>query len=162
MLGQLQPLKVLWFPTLLLLDLARQANHHAPRETGGVLLGYVATDNAVVTDALGPGPGARHRRFRFVPDTDYQEAEIARRYEASGRLHIYLGDWHSHPRGRSALSLLDRHTLRRIADAPHARIPSPIMLVLARGDPWLPAAWSWHPPGAAPKPRLRPLPIEYY
>lgn len=42
-----------------------------PWETGGMLMGYVA-DNGdyVVTQLIGPGPNAKHSRYRFLPDNE--------------------------------------------------------------------------------------------
>lgn len=90
-----------------------------------------ASARTVVCESVGPGPRAVHRRTRFLPDHQYHEQEAARIYLASGRIVSYLGDWHSHPRGSLALSVTDRRTLGRIARAPAARAPQPIMIVLA-------------------------------
>ena len=116
-----------------------------PHETGGVLLGYWAEDAAVVADMVGSGPGALHESNGFVPDAEYQEVEIARRYEASGRVVTYMGDWHSHPRGVGRVSRLDLRTLHTIAREPAARVPAPIMLIVFAGHPWRLAAWIWAP-----------------
>lgn len=133
----------------MLADLTRTADTFAPLETGGVLLGYWVhapgegprAAEAVVTAWVGPGPRAVHRRRFFSPDHLFQEQEIARLYSASGRLSTYIGDWHTHPGGPGSLSSRDRMALRRIATAPAARAPSPVMIVLADGAPWLPCAW---------------------
>ena len=74
--------------------------------------------------AIGPGPAAVHAARRFAPDADYHEHEVARRYEASGRVDGYLGDWHTHPLGRPRLSRADRRTLRLIARSSAARAPT--------------------------------------
>lgn len=127
----------------------READRAAPFETGGVLLGYwtrepTADDGGevVVTAVIGPGPGAVHQRWVFMPDHDYHESEVERVYEVSGRQWTYLGDWHTHPDGPAHLSNKDRVTLRRIASAASARAPHPMMLLLAGGRPWRPYAWS--------------------
>ena len=117
--------------------LLRETARMAPRETGGVLLGYRAEGgDIVVTDVVGPGSHALHERTRFVPDHAYQDAEIARIYAASGRRHTYLGDWHSHPGGSCALSRTDRRTLRRIAATAEARVPEPLMLIVGGFVTW--------------------------
>src|SRR5690606_33938556 len=85
----------------------------------------------VVRASVGPGPRAVHRRRGFVPDHVYHELETARIYADSGRVWSYLGDWHSHPSGTLVLSRTDRRTLARIARAPDARVPKPLMIVLA-------------------------------
>jgi integrative and conjugative element protein (TIGR02256 family) len=103
-----------------------------PKETGGVLVGYVADRAArqiVVTSVIGPGPAATHRRSRFEPDFEWQQQELERMYEACGRRRTYVGDWHSHPYGPAALSLRDRKTLLRIALHRAARAYRPLMLI---------------------------------
>lgn len=112
--------------------LTREAARTYPNETGGILLGYTAEDETIVVRAIiGPGPNAIHRPTSFVPDHTYQDREVARGYENSGRLWTYLGDWHSHPGGTTRLSTTDRRTLRRIARAPEARVTQPLMLIVA-------------------------------
>ena len=83
-----------------------EAQRAYPQESGGILMGYwvVQPTEAVITDVIGPGPGAIHRDTSFLPDAEYQADQVARRYEASGRLHTYLGDWHSHPNAGPHLS----------------------------------------------------------
>lgn len=114
-----------------------------PRETGGMLLGYEANNGeAVVTAIIGPGPNAKHSRFRFKPDADFQQQELNRHFFDSAGKETYLGDWHSHPGGSSRLSLLDKRTLHRIAATPTSRTVHPIMLVIGG------QLGSWEPTGA--------------
>jgi len=130
-----------------------------------VLLGYSAEDAAVVADMVGPGPDALHGQSGFVPDADYQEVEIARRYEASGRVVTYLGDSHSHPHGLGRVSRLDLRTLHTIAREPAARVLAPIMLIVFDGDPWRLAAWIWSPiriPYLATIPRATEIRVELF
>lgn len=113
-----------------------------PLETGGVLMGYCAMDSIVITNIVGPGPKAIHKPSSFIPDHDWQLEEISKIYSSSSRMHTYLGDWHSHPSGELYLGWRDRRTLNKIANCRHARIASPIMLVVA-GDNngWKLGAW---------------------
>lgn len=142
-----------------------EAARRDPYETGGVLLGYLAEDAAVVADMVGPGPDALHGPNGFVPDAEFQEVEIARRYGASGRIVTYMGDWHSHPRGLGRVSRLDLRTLHAIAREPAARVPAPIMLIVFDGDPWRLAAWIWAPiriPYLATIPRATEIRLELF
>jgi integrative and conjugative element protein (TIGR02256 family) len=129
----------------------REASLRFPLETGGILLG-VATSNDVWVEAMiGPGLASEHWPTRFVPDAGYQQGELARMYEESGRCLQYLGDWHTHPNGSPALSWTDRRTLRRIALDPDARQTRPLMMILGYGGPWKPAVsryvgTSWYQP----------------
>jgi integrative and conjugative element protein (TIGR02256 family) len=136
----------LWIAASVLRSLDAEATDRTPNETGGILLGYwsAAGREAVVSDWIGPGPRARHARTSFIPDHEYQEAELARRYARSGRMLSYLGDWHTHPKGAPTLSARDIRTLRRIATTAEAGAPTPVMVVLAGGNPWIPSAWIGH------------------
>ena len=101
-----------------------------PNETGGVLLGNVE-DGAIQLEAvIGPGPGGSHGTTTFAPDAAWQTDRVAALWKERPALE-YLGDWHTHPRGRPTLSRLDREALHTIAGFPAARQPFPIMFILA-------------------------------
>lgn len=142
-----------------------EAEAALPNETGGVLLGYHVsrTDEIVVTDVVGPGPKAQHETRRFVPDSAYQETEIASRYERSGRLIVYLVDWHSHPGSGPYLSGKDRRTLRTIARFEAARLVKPLMVVVGKREGWSLAAWRYSPPRFRFFPgRIVPLAVQLF
>ncbi len=137
-----------------LAEMEAEAERHFPSESGGVLLGYRPPGHRralQVTEVVGPGPRARHRRHRFEPDGAWQATEIAAAYERSGRTVTYLGDWHSHPRGSGRPSGLDRATARKIARSPKARAPRPLLIILF-GEPesWRLAARSYRRRGLRP------------
>jgi len=123
--------------------LVAEAETWAPRETGGVLLGYFGQPGnvPVILQAIGAGPRAVHRRWYYSPDVEFDESQVALYYEKSGRKTIYLGDWHTHPSPVSHLSKRDKRTLRRIARCRSARVEFPIMLVLSLGEVWQPTLW---------------------
>lgn len=162
-----QLLGVAWIGKAILAEMVAEADRAFPLETGGVLLGYWTRpfEEVVVAGAIGPGPNASHAARRFCPDAAYQEDEIARRYQASGRLHTYLGEWHSHPDAGPRLSRLDRRTLMAIAAHPEARASTPIMAILVRGGSWIPHIWRFGPkrigsmpiPGMMTRLALRPF-----
>lgn len=118
--------------------LADHADEKLPLETGGTLLGYWSDgDEVLIQDVTGPGPNAVHERHRFVPDHEWQRETIAERYDASGRITTYLGDWHTHPAGGCTPSERDVRTARAIRQEPAARAPRPMMLILGGGtDGW--------------------------
>ncbi len=122
-----------------------------PNETEGVLIGYQVKlyEEAVITDATDPGPKAEHQLYNFFPDNEYQKTEIKNYYHASGRLHTYLGDWHTHPQAPAYLSATDKKTLRRIASYTEARIPIPLMAVLGEGPNWILKFWKYIPRDSA-------------
>lgn len=114
-------------------DLLTEAWARWPNETGGVLLGRPsdrADHGAVVLHVVGPGPNARHDRYGFEPDAEWQAAQVADLWAADPTLE-YLGDWHTHPGGTTRFSELDQAAARTIASAPMARQPRPLMLVAA-------------------------------
>jgi integrative and conjugative element protein (TIGR02256 family) len=133
----------LWVFDSVIAQLVAEANRMAPLETGGVLLGWgVEGDEVVVADAIGPGARAVHRRHRFEPDSRWQRREITEAYERSGRVHRYLGDWHSHPGGGSNPSGRDRRTARRISRHRASRARQPVMLILSDAhDSWKPVPY---------------------
>lgn len=84
----------------------------------------------MVADVIGPGPAAHHGATCFRPDAEWQTGEVARRYQKSGRLHTYLGDWHTHPHGSGFPSRRDRRTMAVVAHTPAARAPHPLLLIV--------------------------------
>ncbi len=141
-----QPTVKAWFAKSAVREMLAEADRVFPLETGGVMMGYWAEsrDEVVVCHVTGPGPLAVHSEHAFVPDGDYQESEIARIYKESGRVHSYLGDWHTHPREGVYLSRKDVGALRKISGFAEARAPVPIMAVLGGGDPeWLLGTWCY-------------------
>jgi integrative and conjugative element protein (TIGR02256 family) len=133
--------KLLWIAESALKHMRELAGQFQPLETGGMILGYDATSKgAVVTAVVGPGPQAKHRRFRFRPDYDYQQAQLEKHFAHTQGKETYLGDWHTHPSGACALSWLDKRVLARIAKTPSSGTSNPIMVILADGRP----AWDIH------------------
>lgn len=129
-----------WIADPVVVAMQNEAQRRFPNESGGVLLGFVdaGNDNAVcIRRQLGPGPNAVHERHRFEPDSAWQARGIAAAYRDSGRTLSYLGDWHSHPKGGSRPSRLDRTTARAISAHNAARISRPLMLILCgKPDEW--------------------------
>lgn len=102
-----------------------------PNETGGVMMGYWSNAfECVITNIIGPGPKATHERFSFKPDSDFHTKEIAKVYNASGRIETYLGDWHTHPDSSSYLSSTDEKTLKKISNHKPSRLAKALMLIL--------------------------------
>jgi len=122
----------LHIPALVLSHLQYAAWRTWPLETGGILLGHASQVLANVTVAVGPGPEAQHSRYGFTPDADWQATQVAEAWSVDGSIE-YLGDWHTHPGGTTRFSDLDRKAAVTISEAPAARQPRPIMLVLALG-----------------------------
>lgn len=145
-------MKQAWVSNGVLDQLRNVAEGKTPLETGGLLVGYWSADNnnVVVTEMVGPGPGAKHRKMTYKPDYDFHQQEMNRIYNESEGVSTYLGDWHSHPKSTSHLSFLDKRALRNIARFPDNYIDLPIMLVLGgidMGDftEWTPGVWMISP-----------------
>lgn len=140
-----EPLKPVRISNVLLRKICEEANRKYPCETGGILMGYYEpSGECTVTEIIGPGPRAKHRRTGFEPDYDFQEKQVAAVYGKSMRQYTYIGDWHTHPDGTGTLSKADRTTMKEISHCPKARCTTPIMLLLV-GHPrmWLPKLWQW-------------------
>ena len=88
-----------------------------------------------------------HESCHFQLNLGHAPSEIARIYEASGRLYTYLGDWHSHPDGRPYLSHRDKTTIRKISKYTPARALVPLMAVVGTNPEWMMVVWSYFPRG---------------
>lgn len=129
-----------WIDARLLPEMAADAAEHAPDESGGMLIGYWSENgDAVITNVVAGGPGATRRPNSFVPDGRWQQERLEEIYNRSGRLHTYIGDWHSHPAGALRPSRRDRATARKIAGASEARAPQPLTLITVKDE----HAWRW-------------------
>ncbi len=136
----------LWLAASALELMIAEAQRSEPLETGGVLLGWTGAerDELLAAAMLGPGPKATHKRARFSPDAKWQDLQIAAAYEASGRTHTYLGDWHSHPGGGQTPSRIDQRTGKRISRSRTARAPRPLVVILSgRASKWRPIAYRY-------------------
>lgn len=119
------------------------ADEFMPVETGGLLIGYHdANGDVVITEVTGPGPDAIHTESSYVPDYEYDTEQADLLYHASGRLHVYLGDWHTHPKNVDRLSRRDVRALKTIAETPSARAEEPVMIILVHEREWAIRAWS--------------------
>ncbi|WP_267389788.1 Mov34/MPN/PAD-1 family protein [Sphingomonas sp. GC_Shp_3] len=111
-----------------------------PLETGGMLLGWRDGEDRVVTGMVGAGPAAKHGRFAFLPDHDWQIKQLREAFQTTAGDLDYLGDWHTHPDGIAAMSALDHKTFRCIAK----QVRKPAMLIAAGGPgKWVATAWVW-------------------
>ena len=134
--------KIAWLLKPIQRFLTAEAKSKTPLETGGVLMGYFASEHVpVILYAAGPGPKAIHHHNYYLPDQKFDESEIAAVYEKYGRKITYLGDWHTHPASFPELSGRDKRTLRRIARYKLARVETPLMLLLSDKGCWDVSLW---------------------
>jgi integrative and conjugative element protein (TIGR02256 family) len=135
-----------WLEAGALAFIRNESKRKAPKETGGVLLGYFVEDDVVVTMATWPGPGAKHSLASYLPDCEFDRTEIARMYEETAGVITYLGDWHSHPKGGCGLSEDDIITLANISNFKPAKVTAPVMLLgVKESRTWVPVAWRIQP-----------------
>ncbi len=122
----------IWIPKSEYEKMIQYACVKTPKESGGVLMGYLATDESdvVITHVLGPGPNAIHGRLGFVPDYVSDESRVGDYFNQFNGEITYIGDWHSHPNNSSYLSWRDKRALRNIARYEENFIDSPIMLII--------------------------------
>lgn len=115
------------------------------RETGGILLGFDASDlgELLVMEAGGPGPNAERRTDFFRRDLAHarQLAEDAHRRMTAR----WVGEWHTHPRGRLAPSRLDLKTYRGFLGSPQLHFPVFFAVIVGPGSVgWqTPRATAW-------------------
>ncbi len=85
-------------------------------ETGGILLGQDHGETLVVTVAGDPGPNAQRACSRFKRDLAHAQVLADQAYERDGS--VWIGEWHTHPRGPVEPSELDCRTYAsHLADA---------------------------------------------
>ncbi len=101
------------------------------KETGGLLLGYVHRKRRTiyVTDALPPSPDSEGTPYAFKRGVKDYPRVLDEVSTYTGDLIGYVGEWHTHPRGRPALSDTDRRAIddiRRHLET--AGLPTHIMI----------------------------------
>lgn len=122
-----------------------EATRTFPLESGGVLMGEpLGQDRWRVDHVIGPGPQARHERYRFTPDPTWQHAQIAERFKATSGQSTYLGDWHSHPGARHGrLSYIDRGAARTILRSPDSQCGRLLMVIVwGQAGDWCMDVWA--------------------
>lgn len=117
--------------------LTTESHRMAPRETGGILIGYwTRSYRVVITHATGPGPQARHGYSSFMPDHAYCQRVLDEVFdETQGEL-TYLGDWHSHPWGLVRPSPRDAATMLEIARDRGYCCPRPLLALCRPHFQW--------------------------
>lgn len=125
----------IWLSSLALAHIETEANRMWPLETGGILLGYLDTnDELVIRFASGPGPNAIHRRTTYTPDHEAQMEYLDAMYAEYESVADYVGDWHTHPGMSPVMSFLDCRTLCRIAHSPSLTMKNPVMVIAGNGN----------------------------
>lgn len=116
------------------------AEHDDPTtETGGIIVGHDHGRTINVTSVGEPGPNAVHEPTRFTRDLHYagKVAADAWRRDRSQ----WIGEWHTHPRGRPAPSDLDLRTYVSLLRNPSLRLDRFIAVVVTTAPNTTIAAW---------------------
>jgi integrative and conjugative element protein (TIGR02256 family) len=131
-----------WVENTVLANIEAESERCRPKETGGLLLGYWANGDVVITTSTVPGPKSKHSSNSYTPDAIFDRDQVAKVYKKSRGVIAYLGDWHSHPKGGCGLSNDDIITLFNISTYEPARAETPIMLLsVNENSKWIFAAW---------------------
>ncbi len=105
-----------------------ESAYHFPNETGGILVGKVERNCALIQHATGPGPTAHHMPTRFKRDGDYSQETLDALVQESLGEFDYIGEWHSHP-FKSKPSHVDVKSMKWIAANEEYAIKEPVMLL---------------------------------
>jgi integrative and conjugative element protein (TIGR02256 family) len=106
------------------------------RETGGILLGFDATDSTplTVTAAGDPGPRAQRSATRFRRDLRHAQVLADAAWALDGSL--WVGDWHTHPAGHPAPSRTDLAGYRQVLREGDLRVFLAVILSPGRERGW--------------------------
>jgi integrative and conjugative element protein (TIGR02256 family) len=132
-LRHLQSTMIRISPRALAVITAETAARFGPEETGGILLGHDLGHQILVTAAGDPGPGATHTPTRFRRDLAYagKLADAAYEHDHS----VWVGDWHTHPRGPTRPSRYDLRTYRRFLQDPELDFDRFLALIVTPARP---------------------------
>jgi integrative and conjugative element protein (TIGR02256 family) len=121
-----------------------ESARHLPDETGGILVGRIRDDQSEVILAVGPGPGAIHRRAHFRRDGNFSQQELDAIYERFAGEYDYVGEWHSHPVAGGP-SPRDRESMRWIAQNERFNLDRPLLILCRRTwrRAWKPVGFQW-------------------
>lgn len=107
-----------------------------PNETGGILIGLVARNQKTIfiTRQLDAPNDSEGYPYAFKMGVNDIPDQIRMIMDKTGNLIRYVGEWHSHPKGSSALSAKDRETAQQLRrNLNKIRMPTLIMIVAPSG-----------------------------
>lgn len=105
---------------------AAAPEHH---ETGGILLGHEHPARIAITTAGDPGPEAQHAPTHFRRDLAHARhlADHAHRVQGA----VWIGEWHTHPRGPNGPSPRDMATYRSFLVDPELEFAVVVALIVS-------------------------------
>lgn len=110
-------------------------------ETGGILLGRRRQDVLEITRVGTPGPAAVRTPTYFLRDLVHSQS-IAREQELEDGS-VWLGEWHTHPRGPRTPSATDARTYETLASDPDLQFSDGVLsiILVPVNDHYLLSAW---------------------
>jgi integrative and conjugative element protein (TIGR02256 family) len=112
-------------------EMTRQARHHAPNETGGILVGRRDGDLLEVLRVSDAGPKAISEPTKFERDGEHCQAFLERSALELGDGADYVGEWHSHPGSSASPSARDTTSFADIASDPDYLTMAPLLIIVA-------------------------------
>lgn len=105
-------------------------------ETGGILLGIEDSSDGstAVTIAGGPGPNAKRGPRSFHRDRAHAESLADAAYERDGS--VWVGEWHTHPKGVSKPSARDLTTYTRLLKDSELEFHHFTSMIITSPDDW--------------------------
>jgi integrative and conjugative element protein (TIGR02256 family) len=97
-------------------------------ETGGILIGKIKGNTAVIERATGPGPHAVKTPTRFERDIEFTQSELDASATGSNPS-FYLGEWHSHLVASPEPSPRDILSMQGIAESRNYSTECPVMII---------------------------------
>jgi integrative and conjugative element protein (TIGR02256 family) len=114
-------------------------------ETGGILLGRGPTEDGVSVEMAGDaGPRADRRPDYFLRDLSHARSLAADAWRRSQA--VWVGEWHTHPRGEREPSTSDLATYVRLLGASDLEFEVFVSIIVVPGDggDWeQPELWPW-------------------
>jgi integrative and conjugative element protein (TIGR02256 family) len=117
-------------------DMRSLLREHRPRETGGLLIGFVHSKRRVVyvSRVIQATPDSFGTPFGFLRGTLGLPEEVRCIENRTGGLLGYVGEWHTHPSGGPELSWTDRHAVAELKQTLQpSGLPIVIVVVTPRG-----------------------------
>ena len=146
----------LWISRKVLQHIHASAIASHPNEAGGVLIGWSAGKQKVITGMIDGGPASSSSPSSFLPEHEWQVRLLREIFRHTSGDLDYLGDWHSHPCSSPNLSSVDKETLKRIA----TQVPDASMVILGRvGEEWNLRSWGASSSWIAP---FRQEPVRFF
>ncbi len=119
-------------PRLLLARALLEDLHQLPRrpwEVGGWLLGYWTEDRAAIVVTHGTPPVVRGTALGITISGKGHRRRFDEAWAGSHGHVTFLGDWHTHPRGRPTPSATDHRAMRQLAEDRDYGTPEPLIAV---------------------------------